>query len=305
MYRKRSSGAGKLYQVWISVMANFRRWKKNPQIILVFGLAFVVSFLLSDKVVVFSTEHDTLLCILEPFIWTFGDAQSILIVSLLLLLLFSDIPNLNNEVPFFLVRISRVTWLLGQIVYLVSGTLILMGFILLSTCVLASSKSYTANLWSDTAAILGYSGIGEHIAVPAFVKVLELSFPYTCTLHIFGLMTGYSLFMASLVLYLNLWKKKGGIIGGIIFSGFGFLLNPDVLSAVFHISNERRRIANILFGWISPLNHATYYMHNFGYDNLPKLWVSYVFFAVGSCMMFLLSMHRIRTYSFNFTGTQK
>ncbi len=304
--RKKSAGiSGKLYQVWISAMTNFRRWKKNPQIILVFGLAFVVSFLLSDKVVVFSTEHDTLLCILEPFIWTFGDAQSILIVSLLLLLLFSDIPNLNNEVPFFLVRISRVTWLLGQIVYLVLGTLILMGFILLSTCVLASSRSYTVNLWSDTAAILGYSGIGEHIAVPAFVKVLELSFPYTCTLHIFGLMTGYSLFMASLVLYLNLWKKKGGIIGGIIFSGFGFLLNPDVLSAVFHISNERRRIANILFGWISPLNHATYYMHNFGYDNLPRLWVSYVFFAAGSCMLFFLSMHRIRTYSFDFTGTQK
>lgn len=296
---------GKFRQKWFSAAGNFRKWKKNPRIVLVFGLAFVVSFLLSDKVVVFSKQHDTLLCILEPFIWTFGDAGSILVISLLLLLLFSDIPNLDNEVPFFLVRTSRAAWLAGQILYLVLGTFILTGFILLSTCILAGQRSYTANLWSDTAAILGYSDIGVHIAVPAFVKVLELSFPYKCTLHVFGLMTGYSVMMAGIVLYLNLWKKNGGIIGGIVFSGFGVLLNADVLCAVLHIGSEGRRYANILFGWISPLNHATYYMHNFGYDNLPKLWVSYLFFAGGSCVLFLLSMHKIKTYSFDFTGTQR
>lgn len=300
-----SSLMRRLRQVWFSAAGNFRKWKGNPNIALVFGLAFVISFLLSDKVVAFSIQHDTLLCILEPFIWTFGDADSILVISLLLLLLFADLPNLGNDVPFFLVRTSRVTWLAGQILYLVLATFALTGFILLSTCILAGQRSYTANLWSDTAAILGYSDIGEHIAVPAFVKVLELSFPYKCTLHVFGLMTGYSVLLASIVLYLNLWKKKGGIIGGILFSGFGFLLNADVLCAVFHIGSEGRRYANILFGWISPLNHATYYMHNFGYDNLPKLWTSYLFFAVFSCLMFFLSMQKMKTYTFTFTGTQR
>lgn len=295
----------KIRQIWLAAAGNFRRWRKNPQVILVFGLGFVVCYLLSDKVIVFAGEHNTLLQILEPFIWTFGDADSILVISLLLLLLFSDMPNLNNEVPLFLIRMNRITWLGGQILYMVSATLIFLLFILLSTCILAAEKAYTANLWSDTAAILGYSVIGEHIAVPAYVKVLELSFPYTCTMHVFGLMLGYSVFLASLILYLNLWKGKGGIIGGIALSGFGFLLDPGVIAKIFRISQERIRQANIIFGWISPLNHATYYMHNFGYDNLPRLWVSYLFFGIGSMILFALSAGKIRTYSFDFTGTQK
>lgn len=295
----------RIRQIWLAAMANFRRWRRNPKIILVFCLAFIVSFLLSDKVIRFAEEHDTLLQAAEPFIWTFGDANSVLAVSLLLLFLFADMPHLGTDVPFFLIRTNRRIWMAGQILYLILATFVLMCFILLSTCVLAGSKAYPANLWSDTAAILGYSRIGEQIAVPAFVKVLELSFPYECMVHIFGLMLGYTVFMAGLILYLNLWRGNGGMIGGIVFSGFGFLLNPQMIAELFSISRERLKLANIAFGWISPLNHATYYMHNFGYDNLPKLWVSYVFFAAGSLLMFGLSLHRIRRYHFQFTGTEK
>jgi hypothetical protein len=95
------------------------------------------------------------------------------------------------------------------------------------------------------------------------------------------------------------------MIGGIVFSGLGFLLTPDVIASWFSLSQERINIANIAFGWISPLNQATYYMHNFGYDNLPKLWVSYIFFAIGSLILFLLSLIKIKKYQFNFTGTQR
>ena len=294
----------KFRQIAMVSAANFRRWRRNPQILLAFGLGFIVCFLLSDKVILFSQEHDTYLQILEPFIWTFGDADSILTVSLLLLLLFADMPNIGNDVPLFLIRIDRTVWILGQILYLALATFGFLCFILIFTCILSGTRAYTANLWSDTAAILGYSEIGSKIAVPAFVKVLELSFPYSCAVHIFGLMLGYSLLMSGLILYLNLWKENLGMIGGIVFSGFGFLMNPEVIASLFHFSQQQMNLANIAFGWISPLNHATYYMHNFGYDNLPGLWVAYVFFGVGSAVLFGFSFRRIKTYSFRFTGTQ-
>lgn len=292
-------------QIWQTTLENFRQWRHNPQIILAFGIGFVISFLLSDKVVAFAKEHDTVLQILEPFIWTFGDAGSILTISLCFLLLFSDMPNLNNEVPFFLVRTSRKVWMAGQILYMVCTTFLFLVFILFSTCVLAGAKAYPANLWSDTAAILGYSDIGEEIAIPAFVKILELSFPYTCMLHIFGLLLGYSLVLAGIILYLNLWKTRGGMVGGIVFSAFGMIVSPDIISKWFGFSKGQETLANIIFGWISPLNHATYYMHNFGYDNLPRLWMSYLFFLIGSIVVFGLSVRRIRNYPFDFTGTQK
>lgn len=297
MYRVRQTG--------LCAMANFRRWKCNPQIVMVFGLAFVICFLLSDKALVFAKEHGTILQAVEPFIWTFGDADSVLIISLLLLLLFADMPNLGSEVPLFLIRTNRMIWMISQIVYLVLATLLLMCFILLSTCALAWSRAYPANVWSDTAAILGYSDIGSQIAVPSFVKVMELSFPYECMLHIFGLMLGYSILMASLILYLNLCRENGGMIGGIVLSVFGFLFNPDVIAKILQLPQERLRVASLVFGWISPLNHATYYMHSFGYDNLPKLWASYLFFVIGSLTFFGLSLLKMRGYTFYFTGTQK
>lgn len=294
----------KLKQIWTVTKLNFLRWKRNPCVWMAFALGFVVSFLLSDKVIIFARDHETVLQILEPFIWTFGDNQSILTISLCLLLLFSDMPNLNKEVPFILIRLNRKTWMLAQIFYIVSATILFTCFILASTCVLSGRDAYLANFWSDTAAVLGYSVIGQEIAVPAFTKVLELSFPYLCAIHIFGLMTGYALFLSSIILYCNLWKAKGGMVGGAIFAVLGMLLTPEILANWLQIPQEQIQKANILFGWISPLNHATYVMHNFGYDNLPKLWVSYVFFLIGSVVLFCRALKKAATYQFDFTGMQ-
>lgn len=293
----------KVRQVFYIAQSNFRKWHKNPQIIMCFLLAFIFCFLLSDKVMQFAQSRDTHLQGLEAFIWTFGDSQSVLAISILLLLLFSDMPNLSNEVPYFMVRTNRRVWMLGQILYLLTATFCFMLFILGATVLLSASRAYPANMWSDTAAILGYSNIGAKIAVPAFVKVLELTDPYHCTIHIFLLMTGYAVTMTGIILFLNLCKNNGGMIGGVVFSMFGIVLNPDIVASWFGISLERIRIANILCGWISPLNHATYYMHSFGYDNLPKLWQSYVFFVLVSVMLFVLSLWKVRNYPFQFTGT--
>lgn len=295
----------KLRQIGITAMANFGRWRRSPQVWLAFGLGFVACFLLSGKVVDFAGTQGTVLQLFEPFIWTFGDANSILLISLCLLLLFADLPNLDNEVPLFLVRTSRFCWMAGQILYLVLATVLFVGFILVSTCLLAGAHAYPGNMWSETAAILSYSSIGESIAVPAFVKVLELTFPYPCTAHIFGLVLGYSLVLSALIFFFNLLKGRLGMIAGVAFSGFGFFLTPQIITGWFRLSSLQSHIANILFGWLSPLNHATYYMHNFGYDNLPRLEHSYLFFASASLAVYLLAFWRVRRYAFNFTGTER
>ncbi len=295
----------RLRQIRQISLLNFRRWRRSPQVWLAFALGFIACYLLSAKVVEFAVYHDTVLQICEPFIWTFGDDTSIFLISLSLLLLFSDTPSLESDVPFMLVRTTRFRFVLGQIMYIVLSTVLFCLFILFSTTVLCMVNAYSADMWSETAAILGYSEIGEEIAVPAFVKVLEFSFPYECTLHIFALVLGYALLMAGIIFYFNLLRNKCGMVAGVIFSGFGVFLTPDVVSEWLNLPYEQYRIANIMFGWLSPLNHATYYMHNFGYDNLPRLWHSYVFFGVGSLLFFALSVIRIRRYSFNFTGTER
>lgn len=295
----------KLRQIIAVAAYNFRQWRRNPRIVLCFCLAFILCFLLSDKAVRFSRTYGSIMQILEPFIWTFGDANSILLSSLLLILLFADMPFISAGTPFMLLRIDRKTWVLGQALYIVAATTVYLLFVLLSTSFICQSRSFLGNQWSETAAILGYSGAGQAVALPALVKTLELSLPYVCTAWIFALMLLYTLLLMFLMLLCNLrFGQLGGVIGVLGFSLYGFLLNPKTIQTIFQIPDEWMYKANVAVGWLSPLNQATYHMHNFGYDLLPKLWQTVAIFLALIALLFFLSLHAVRRYNFSFTGTE-
>ena len=284
---------------------NFRQWHKNPRIIVTFCLAFILCFLLSDKSVRFAEAHNTSMQVVEAFIWSFGDSNSILLSSMLLVLLFADMPFLSSGTPFYLIRTSRRTWIIGQVVYTVAATTIYLIFVLLSTTVLCAKQSYPANMWSPTAAILGYTNAGRRVAIPALVKTLEMSWPYQCMVSIFFLLLGYALVLVTIMLFFNLrFGQAAGVISVFVFSIYGFLLKPDTIQKIFNLPNEAYYKANVAIGWLSPLNHATYHLHNFGYDLLPRLWESFCIFVLLILAGYYASVWAIKNYNFNFTGTE-
>mgnify|MGYP000087323278 FL=1 len=93
---------------------NFLRWHKNARVVTAFLLDFILCYLLTDKAVQFALERDTTMQIFEAFIWTFGDSNAILLVSLLLLILFADMPFITTATPFYLMRTTRRVWLWGR-----------------------------------------------------------------------------------------------------------------------------------------------------------------------------------------------
>ena len=294
----------KCRQVLTAALYNFRRWRRNPRVFITFALAFILCFLLSDKAVKFAGEHGVTMQLAEAFVWTFGDGANLMISSLLLLLLFADMPFLETGTPFFLMRISRAVWLWGQILYIILATVFYTAFILVSTSLLCAHISFPGNMWSETAAMLGYSGAGEAIALPSSVRTMEMSTPYQCMGTIFLLMVLYTLLMMSVMLVVNL--KKGqfwGVVSVCIFSLYGLLLDPRIIRQVFDLPSQLAYKANVAVGWLSPLNHATYYMHNFGYDRLPRLYHTYLIFAGLILFCFLLALRAMKRYNFNFTGS--
>ncbi len=186
------------------------------------------------------------------------------------------------------------------------ATMLYLVVILLATALLSMKNSFIGNMWSETAAILGYSGAGKAVALPALVKTLEMGRPYECMLTIFFLMLLYTLLMAFVMLAFNIWKGQlAGVIGAAAFSLFGFLLNPELIKTMFRLPDALMYKANVAVGWLSPLNHAAYHMHNFGYDLLPRLWQTYVLFGVSIGLCFFLAHRGIRHYSFHFAGTEQ
>lgn len=243
---KKIPGLYGVSQVGAVVRYNFRMWRGNVRIVLTFALAFILCFLLSDKAASFAYDMNTAMQAFEPFAWTFGDANSVLLISLLLVLLFVDMPFLGAGVPYYLIRMRRRTWLMGQTIYAVLATIMYILFIFTATSLICMSNSFIGNMWSETAAILGYSGAGKAVALPALVKTLEMSRPYQCAGTILLLMLLYTLFMVFLMFYLNIrLGRTAGIVGAFAINLFGFLLNPQLFKQLFSLPDELMYKANV------------------------------------------------------------
>ena len=78
---------------------------------LYFG-SYIMS-MLSDQIISHAIKYETILQVFEPFIWTYGDASSVMLSSLLLILLFADMPFISQATPYWLVRTKRKIWLVG------------------------------------------------------------------------------------------------------------------------------------------------------------------------------------------------
>jgi hypothetical protein len=294
---------GSLRQIWAVSARNFRAWRGNPRIFVTFALGFVLCFMLGRRVGVFSGQFKTTVQLAESFDWIFADGTSVLLSSMLLILLFGDMPFLGPASPYWLVRMRRSTWLLGQALYVALATAAYMGFLLVSTMALSAANAFPANMWSDTAALLGYSPAGQASGLAVTAKTLELSTPYGCMANIFLLMLLYTLAAAFVMLALNLrFGSAWGTSGLLAFNLFGFLVKPDTIQSLTGWRPGYR--ANLLAAWVSPLQHATYGMHNLGFDRLPALWQSWACFAAGTLVMLLISLRAMRRYNFNFSGGQ-
>lgn len=295
----------KLRQAFSIAGYNFRLWRRNPRILVTFALTFILCFLLSDKTVRFAVAHNTTLQMLEPFIWSFGDSNSILLSSVLLVMLFADMPFLCAGTPFYLVRTDRRTWILGQVLYILAATTVYLLFVLAATVLLSMKYAFPGNMWSPTAAILGYTNAGKRVAIPALVKTLEMSWPYESAACIFLLMLGYSGGMVMLMLVCNLrYGPAAGVVSVLVYSVYGILMQPDTIQLLLKLPDEAYYIANVFIGWLSPLNHATFHMHNFGYDKLPRLWQSGLIFLGLMAAFGMGAVRAVKRYNFNFTGTE-
>ena len=291
-------------QIFAVLRWNFLGFYKNPRIIITFLFAFILCFFLSDRAMMVADYYDAPMQAFEPFIWTFGDAWSILLCALLLILLFIDLPKLSPFTPYMLLRMKKRQWLLAQFFYIFFVTILYMLYVFCVTGLLCMRKTYIGNIWSKTAALLAYSNMGRALSVPSTVKVMESTSPVECSLQIMLLLVCYALTLSFLMLFFQMKiGKQAAIAAGLSYSLFGFLLDPEVLADILHKEDYQMFLMRRITGWISPLNHATYGMHDFGYDVLPSIGQSCLVFLGILLVLETLSFWTLKKYNFSsFTG---
>jgi len=282
---------------------NLRMLRKNPRMILSMAMGFLICFFLTEKVISLSREFLSNIQIFEPFIWCFADSDSILFASLALTLLLSQIPQLDAPAASLIFRAGRINWLVGQIftALIVSFGYVL--FLLLCSIVLTAGNASLSNTWSDTATLLSFSPASFEVALTVVRKTVKLTTPYACAANIFWLMAQYTLMLTMLNLAVSLrYGKKAGVSVIIVLSLFAYLLSPDRFMVWFQFDNNVKYYANLFAAWLSPLQHATYPMHSFGYDKLPSVTQTHLIFGTVNLLLTTASSLLIRGTQFHFSG---
>ena len=133
--------------------------------------------------------------------------------------------------------------------------------------------------------------------IPRFLRILSTK----CG----GKNAVYTSVMVMLMLLCNLrFGQAAGVVSVLVYSVYGILMQPDTIQLILKLPDEAYYIANVIIGWVSPLNQATYHMHNFGYDKLPRLWQSYLIFFSLVVILYFASIRAAKRYQFTFTGTE-
>lgn len=283
---------------------NLYSLRKNPRFYMSLLLGFLLCWLLTDKTMAISRTYMTNVQLFEPFIWCYADDDSILFSALVMLLMLSSFPRLDTPASYMIFRTSRICWLMGQVLTVFILTLGYTLMILFSSMVMCiGCNVFSANHWSETATMLSFSPSTFEVALTVMRKTVKLTTPYGCMIQIFLLLFQYVLLMAMIQLTCTVWKSRhAGIIAALIINFAGYVLTPDRFMTWLELPQEMQYYANLLSAWLSPLQHATYIMHNFGYDLLPRLHTSYLLLGGAALLLMALSLWKMRSFSFSFTG---
>jgi len=280
--------------------------RKNPRLAMSLGLGFLVCFLLTDKTISLSREFMTDIQIMEPFIWSFANSDSILFSALALILLLSQFPKMDASAAYLIFRTNRLNWIIGQVLTSLVVSFGYTVFLFLSSVLLTGGNAYLDNRWSETATLLSFSPASFEVALSVIRKTIKLTNPYASAVNIFFLIAQYSLLLTTLNLSIALrFGKKAGLFAVVLLCLFAYALTPDRFMAWLQLNDNLKYVANLIAAWLSPLQHATYIMHSFGYDQLPTISQTHLIFGVINLSLFALAFIFVRKTCFIFAGGQQ
>lgn len=140
-----------LKQAFSCAKTEYIKWICDPRmmilgVLLIFIYSFAIEPLLKN-----AKEMGEPLNILEPFIAVANSDAILLIIPLVFLTLIADFPKIDTNTVFYIIRVGRSNWLLGQVIKLVLMAVSYLAVIFIGAVVPMISKGFWYNGWSNTA----------------------------------------------------------------------------------------------------------------------------------------------------------
>lgn len=270
----------KLHQIcWIAGI-EYRKWlTKKHLLVLFFSILFLGEYVFSDMLRVAQITGLRINC-LEPMALILSFAFYIMAVPLIVIVELSDFPDKSSGNIFVVMRISRITWLFGELLF---------GIQVGATCLLvffAASFAWTcgqadiSNTWSPFMTDI-YEKYPELFAQNdrLFLESGTLSngSPVSVTLTCIGLLLFYMMLLVQILcLFRFLGRQKTGVILTIGITVFG------AVSATYVETIK----------WFFPITHAIFGIHfdKFFAQPIVPLSDSILYFTILNAALLVLNI---------------
>lgn len=123
----------------------------DPRNIVVLSMYLVFYEMILRKFIDMGVRMGKPINIVEPFLAVCSSEAVMLMFPLVFLVLISDFPRTEDNFRFYLVRVGKINWILGQMLYAFMTAFTYVVVTLAVTCGMAAPYSFVGNRWSDVA----------------------------------------------------------------------------------------------------------------------------------------------------------
>lgn len=223
----------------------------------------------------FSIEMNELMHPLEPFVLLIasGDTfpSSFFYLFLFFVILLSDMPYINADFRYRIIRMNRSGWNLGEILTVFMLSFLYIIWLLLICWLTLLGRYGSSGDWSRIVYTLTFTDAASqyNIGLSLSEGFLYMYQPSTVFLHSFTLMWLYYIFSGLLLIGLHLVYPKGRPFGAI------------TALAVYMYDYIRTNTLPIIFAWSSPATLSRLTALDLGFDQrFPSITYAYKFWFV-------------------------
>lgn len=276
-------------QAFSCALTEFVKWISDARmIILAVLLVFINSFAIEPLL-----ENAKLmgkpLNILEPFIAVANSGAILLIIPLVFLTLIADFPKIDTNTVFYIIRVGRTNWLLGQVIKLAMMAVSYLAVIFAGSVVPMLFKGFWGNNWSEVATkfAITFPEKSGNFGVQLLPENLYNQIPiFTAAIQSYLLVFAYILILGLILLSFSLVKKKTA----------GFVL----CGAVISLGTAFCSIKTTLM-WTMPMANSIIWLHYTKYFREPvvSMTFSVCYLLIFIAALLIFSFLAIRKFNYD------
>lgn len=267
----------------------FVKWICDARmIILSVLLIFIYSFAIEPLLANAELMNEPL-NILEPFIAVANSGAILLIIPLVFLTLIADYPKIDTNTVFYIIRVGRFNWLIGQILKLIFMAASYLAVIFLGAVVPMISKGFWYNGWSNVATKFAqqFPGKSGNFGVQLLPENLynQLSV-FSAAVQSYLLVFAYLIIIGLILLAFSLIKQKT----------LGFVLCGAVISLGTAFCSIKTSLM-----WTMPMANSIIWLHYTKYFREPVVSIvfSICYLLIFIAILLIVSLIAISKFNYD------